>query len=360
MLSTRSGARPSRRSLLKTIGLCGAALAALASGLPGGAVAAERTKVTVAALAFVSSSPLFIAKDRGYYEAEGLDVDIQIFRAAQPVAVAIASGDADFGVTAFTAGFYNLAGKGALKVIAGQSAEIAGQDGSAILVSNKAWDEGFRSVDDFPGHSLAMTQTGSSFHYMIGRIAEARGFDLSKVDLKPLQAVPNMIAALKSGQVDAMIIVPHIAKGLVDSGAAKMIGRVADIAPYQLGGLFTSTRNVTEHRDMVERFVRAYVKAAADYNATLNQNDAKGERVYGPDTQPVVDIINKYVYPEKPNDAGVKAGAMYIEPAGRFDAADIADQLRWYKQHDLVDADVEAASFVDTSFVPGGFSVQAK
>lgn len=157
MLSTRSGTRPSRRSLLKTIGLCGAALAALASGLPGGAVAAEKTKVTVAALAFVSSSPLFIAKDRGYYEAEGLDVDIQIFRAAQPVAVAIASGDADFGVTAFTAGFYNLAGKGALKVIAGQSAEIAGQDGSAILVSNKAWDAGFRSVDDFPGHSLAMT-----------------------------------------------------------------------------------------------------------------------------------------------------------------------------------------------------------
>jgi NitT/TauT family transport system substrate-binding protein len=138
-----------------------------------------------------------------------------------------------------------------------------------------------------------------------------------------------------------------------------MIGRVADIAPYQLGGLFTSTRNVTERRDVVERFVRAYVKAAADYNATLNQVDAKGARIYGPETQPVVDIINKYVYPEKPNDAGVKAGAMYIEPQGRFDAADIADQLRWYK-HDLVDADVEAAGFVDTSFVPGGFSVQAK
>lgn len=357
MSTHRILSRPTRRGLLKSLGLSVAA-AALVTALPHGAEAAG-DKVKVAALTFVSSSPLFIAKERGYYEAEGLDVEIEFFRAAQPVAVAIASGDADFGVTAFTAGFFNLAGKGAVKVIAGQSAEIAGHEGSAILVSNQAWEAGFRSVDDFPGHSLAMTQVGSSFHYMAGKLAEARGFDLDKVDLKPLQAVPNMIAALKTGQVDAMIIVPHIAKGLVDSGAAKSLGKVADYAPYQLGGLFTSTENVAERRDMVERFVRAYIRASADYNATLNAVDAQGNRVFGPETQPVVDIINKYVYPDKPNDAGVKAGAMFIEPRGRFDAADIAEQVRWYQARNLVDASVDPASFIDTSFVDGGFSVTA-
>ena len=119
----------------------------LLSSITGSAVAGE--KITIAALTFISSSPLFIAQERGYYTDEGLDVEFKFFRAAQPVAVAIVSGDADFGVTAFTAGFLNLAGKGALKVIGAQFREEKGFDGSAILVSNKAYAAGFTSVKDF-------------------------------------------------------------------------------------------------------------------------------------------------------------------------------------------------------------------
>ena len=107
--------------------------------------AGAKEKVTIAALTFISSSPLFIAQEKGYYAEEGLDVEFKFFRAAQPVAVAIVSGDADFGVTAFTGGFFNLAGKGGLKVIGAQFREKEGFDGSAILVSNKAYAAGFDS-----------------------------------------------------------------------------------------------------------------------------------------------------------------------------------------------------------------------
>ncbi len=99
-------------------------LALIAFGPATAARAAEN--VTVAALTFVSSSPLFIAYEKGYFADAGLEVEFKFFRAAQPVAVAIAAGDAGFGVTAFTAGFFNLAGKGALKVIGAQLHERAG------------------------------------------------------------------------------------------------------------------------------------------------------------------------------------------------------------------------------------------
>jgi len=150
-----------RRALLALAPALGLALA-----LP--AVVQAKEKITVAALTFISSSPLFIAKEKGYYADEGLEVEFKFFRAAQPVAVAIASGDADFGVTAFTAGFFNMAGKGALEVVGAQFREKKGYDGSAILVSNKAYAAGFTAPARFPGHSFAMTQVGSSFHYMIG------------------------------------------------------------------------------------------------------------------------------------------------------------------------------------------------
>lgn len=334
------------------------AVALVAAGLLLGAGSARAAdKVTIAALAFISSSPLFIAQEKGYYADEGLEVEFKFFRAAQPVAVAIASGDADFGVTAFTAGFFNLAGKGALKVIGAQFREKKGYDGSAILVSNQAYDAGFTSVDKFPGHSYAMSQVGSSFHYMIGRVAEGAGFDLASVSLKPLQSVPNMIGALKSGQVDSMIIVPHIAKGLAKAGAAKIIGWVSDYAPYQVGGLFTSTKNVAERRDVVERFVRAYQRAATDYHATMNKLDANGKRVFDDTSMATIELINRYVYKDKPSADKIKAGAVYIDPMGRLDVGDVYKQIAWYKANKLVDDSVDPKTFIDTSFIDGHYNL---
>ena len=143
----------------------------VAAGLLGASAApvAAKEKITIAALTFISSSPLFIAQEKGYYADEGLEVEFKFFRAAQPVAVAIVSGDADFGVTAFTGGFYNLAGKGALKVIGAQSREVRGYDGSAILVSNKAYEAGFNSKASFyrkfrEAHSVTPTAFRDSLH----------------------------------------------------------------------------------------------------------------------------------------------------------------------------------------------------
>src|SRR4051812_16699738 len=96
------------------------AAAALTAAL-GTTPALAQEKVSVAVLRFVSSGGLFLAVEKGYFKQEGLDVELKFFEAAQPIAVAVVSGDATFGVTAFTGGFYNLAGQGALKIIAAQS-----------------------------------------------------------------------------------------------------------------------------------------------------------------------------------------------------------------------------------------------
>ena len=303
-------------------------------------------KVTVAALKFVSSGPLFIAQEKGYFAAEGLDVDFRFFRAAQPVAVAIASGDADFGVTAFTAGFFNLASKGALKVIGAQLHEVKGYVGSAILASNKAHAAGLTAVDKLPGHSYAMSTVGSSFHYMMGQVAEGAGFDLKSVSLKPLQSVGNMIGALKSGQVDSMIIVPHIAKPLSKAGVAKIIGWVADYAPYQVGGLFTSSANVEKKRPMIEKFVKAYQKGIADYRAAFIDGDK--------DQAAIVTMLHKYVYADQPAvkaHGKIRSGAMYIEKDGRLDVVDVYKQVAWYQAQGLVEKAADPAKIVDNSFI---------
>lgn len=311
-------------------------------------------EITVAALTFVSSSPLFIAQERGYYEEEGLEVSFEFFRAAQPVAVAIAAGDADFGVTAFTAGFYNLAGNGSLKVIGAQSREEPGFEFSAYLASNQAWEGGLRSPEDLPGHSLGLTQRGSSFHLMLGLLADEVGFDVDSVSLSTLESVPNMISAVSTDQVDAVILPGWIARRVENDDQGHIIGWVHDYTPYQLGGLFTSTENVEERRDVVERFVRAYQRGAADYAEAFHQFDEDGNRVFGEEAEALIPIIQQYT---EATPEAIKASASYIDPEGALDVGSIYQQVDWFKGQGLIGGHVEADSFVDLSFIDGHFNL---
>ncbi len=337
----------SRRTILAAL-----VAASLAATLPQASQAQAKDKATIAALAFVSSAPIFIAKERGYFDAEGIDLDIKIFNAAQAIAVAVAGGDADFGITAFTGGFFNLAGKGALKVIAAQSREEKGYNFVAYVAGKKAYDAGFRNPKDFAGKSVAVTTIGSSFHYNLGMLADKYGFKLDSVSMKPVQSIPNMMAALSGGQVDATILPANNALKLQADGAGTIIGWVADHTPWQLGALFTSTRNVQGKRPMVERFVRAYQKGLTDYADAFLTKDAAGNRVFGAKAEAAFPILEKWVEP-KPSYEVVKVSANFMDPQGRLLVKNIYDQVAWNQAQGLVDKTVNAKDFLDLSFVQG-------
>ena len=86
------------------------AIVCMASLAAACACAAE--KVTLAMLRLTSSAPLFIALDKGFFAAEGLDVEPQWFDAAHPIAVATASSKVSVGATGITASLFNMAAGG--------------------------------------------------------------------------------------------------------------------------------------------------------------------------------------------------------------------------------------------------------
>src|SRR5580698_5388385 len=117
-----------------------AGLLGASAAIPGNAHPDEPLRLGL--LHTLSPAPFYIAQERGYFKAEGIDLTFRFFEAAQPIAAAAVSGDIDVGVTALSGGFFTLAEKGTLKVIGGALHEQAGYQGSAILVSNKAYDGG--------------------------------------------------------------------------------------------------------------------------------------------------------------------------------------------------------------------------
>lgn len=319
--------------------------AAASFGLP----ALANEKLTVGALRFTSHAPSFVALERGYFQEAGLDVEFSFFQAAQPMAVAIASGDVGFGVTAISGGLISLAQKGAVKVIGGGLQEEKGIDGQMILASNAAHEAGLTAPAGLKGKSFGMTTAGSSFHYMASKIAEKEGF-AGEISMKPLQKVGAIIGALKSGQIDAWSIVPHIGKGLVGAGAAKQIGWIADYLPdYQVTTVFTSADTAANDRAKTEAFIQAFSRGAADFNAALVDRTAGDEAA-----EEMTRLIHKYVYADDDYEKAapkIVNGAMRMNAGAALNIGSIQDQLEWFKSEDLVSADVTLDTLVDQSYV---------
>ena len=325
----------------KALALMGGTVAA--AGLSAPAYAQNKT-IKVGALRFTSHSASFIAQERKYFSDAGLNVEFEFFQAATPMAVAIASGDVDYAVTAVSGGLINLAEKGAIKVIGGALSEESGIDGQKYLASDAAFQAGVTSCAALDGKRYAVTQSGSSFHYMGSKMAQAEGIDLSFV---PLQKVGAIIGAMKSGQVDGWSIVPHLAKPLAGSGALHIIGNVADYLPdYQVTTVFTSAKNAADERGQTESFLNAFSKGADDYAAAMIDGTA--------DQDAMVDLIHKYVYADRERAKAAPSiinGTMRINTGAALNITSIKDQLDWFKSEDLVDAGISIDQLVDQSYV---------
>ena len=321
------------------------ALAASSAALAAPAIA-NMTRLRVGALRFTSHAPTFIAKERGFFADAGLDVEITFFQAAQPMAVAIAAGDVDYAMTAISGGLISLADKGALKVIGGGLSEEPGIPGQAILVSNAAFQDGVTTPADLGGRRFGMTTAGSSFHYMGSKIAQAEGVEMSFV---PLQKVGAVIGALKSGQIDAWTIVPHIAAGLVGSGEVHQIGEVADYLPgYQVTTIFGSTDDIAD-RAQTQAYLDAMRAGIAVYNATMIDR-ADGDV----GVEAMVDLLAPYVYPDRERDAAagaIVAGTMRINDGAALNLGSVRDQLEWFQAEGMVDGSVTLDDLVDDSYV---------
>ena len=320
--------------------------AATVTGLAAPAIAQNR-KMVLGALRFTSHAGSFIALERGYFAELGIDVEMKFFQAAQPMAVAIASGDVDYGVTAVSGGLVSLADKGAVKVIGGALKEEEGIFGQQILASDAAFQAGTTDPSKLDGKSFGVTQAGSSFHYVGSKIATAEGIGLS---FKPLQKVGAVIGALRSGQIDAWSIVPHIAKPLANSGAVHIIGAVQDYIPnYQITTTFTSASNAANEREKTSDFLAAFSKGIDDYNSTMIDKSGGDAGV-----DAMVDLIHKYVYTDRPRDKAapsIIAGTMRLSPNAALNVASIQDQLNWFQSEGLVDAAITLDTIVDGSYV---------
>ncbi len=320
----------------------------LAMGLLGPttqSMAAETIKLGTAKL--TATGPVYIAQAKGYFAAEGLNVEVNYLEVAQGISVAVTSGAIDIGNSAFSAAFFSLAGQGALKLIGGQARDVPGFKTFATIASNKAYNGGLKSFDDLGGHVLGNTLVGSAFQYIFSLIAAKHAIDPTSLHfLPPLQSMPNVLTAVMGGQADAAIVTGFLAVPAAGRGDVHLLGWTGAEVSYQAGGLYVSAKTADTRGPMIEAFLRAFRKGAQDYHDAFTGADETRQ------DQPTADAIAAIIAQNtgQPID-DVKRTVSYDDPQARLNVQDVLRQAEWYKSQGMVKPDIEGQRAIDARYV---------
>lgn len=244
--------------------MLGAAIA-MFGGLPAGGAAAQTTDKITIQLDFTyirgNYAPFFIARDKGMFKEEGIEVaEIRMGRGSADTAQRIGQGTSEFGFADLPTALAVRSQGAPVKAI------LAVNVVSPLAMLSLNARAPLKKPKDLEGQSIAVTPALSTY-YFFRAFAAANGVDLSKV--KEVSAAPPYEPLLLAGRVTAL-------PGYIDAeipilaahagGYDKLdILRGEDYGYKAFGtGIITSDKVLTERPQLVERFLRAYLKAFKD------------------------------------------------------------------------------------------------
>jgi NitT/TauT family transport system substrate-binding protein len=322
--------------------LC-AAMVALCALMATGADA-ESIKIGLTKLA--SGGPVYIAIDKGYFAAEGIDAQTVFFAASYPIAVATVSGDIDFGSAGLTAALYQLGGQGALKIIGANALDTTGFPQYGFIVSNKAYDGGLKSYKDLTGKSIGLGEIGAPAHYTLSLVTAKFGVDLKTIRVLPMQAIVNVVSAVSGSQIDGGITPASAVTAGLQHGDFKLLGYPGEEAPTQGGAVIITAKTANERGDLAQRYLRALRKGDKDYyDAFVGPDGKPRQSATAPE---ILNIIAKYT--GQPIDQIVSA-LPYFDPEGRLDVKDVLHQIDWYRSQGMIKGEFDDKSVIDMRYV---------
>lgn len=213
------------------------------------------------------SAQQIIAKEMGYFEEEGLDVENILLSGPSERAALVASGDAKVSFQST----YNNISLAANGVEIALLAPMANAGGTQSVVARG--DIEITSAKDIEGMKIGMT-SGAGVYIAIRRMAEELDVDIDKIEFITLQAA-DQLAALERGDIDAMACwEPWVGKA-IDGGGQLMFSGFWSNLPEKEGEVHWIDFHMTvqstkafydENPEQVQKILRALYKATEYIN----------------------------------------------------------------------------------------------
>jgi ABC-type nitrate/sulfonate/bicarbonate transport system substrate-binding protein len=252
------------RVLLNARVIAVAALAA--SGCGDDAPSGERsqgepTKLTVGLVPIADVAPVYLGIENGFFEDEGLEVEIQIAQGGAEIVPQVMSGDVQIGFSN-TPTLFSAAVEGVpIQIAAPAGGSPPKKEGrgenveGALMVKN---DSPIRDYADLAGKTVAVNTLGNVIDVTVNAALERHGVDHSTVERLEVP-FPDMLAALDAGRVDAAFLATPFKTIAEQSGDYRAVGfPIYEARPELIYiGYFVSRRWAENNEDVLERFLSA-------------------------------------------------------------------------------------------------------
>ena len=238
------------------------AIAALGSAAVGVVPAFAQTKITIVTFAGATNLPVWVARERGFFAKEGLDVTQEITRGSTPALRGLMDGKYQFGSTALD---------NTIAVAEGQGDEkFPGFDIAAILGVHSGMNKilgrpEIKSFTDIKGKAIGGDAATSGYGLVLVKILAGHGLIAGKdYTVLAVGSTPNRIEAMKSGKAVAAVISPPEHLRLMREGYNLLADATEAIGAYQGSAFITRRSWAKANEKTVLSFIRAQV-AATDY-----------------------------------------------------------------------------------------------
>jgi ABC-type nitrate/sulfonate/bicarbonate transport system substrate-binding protein len=217
-------------------------------------VGAQLTKINVGYSALSGNAlPLWVAKDAGIFERNGLDAQLIYFTGGTTAVMALISADTPFA---------QLAGPAVVSsVLAGSDATIIAGGITSLNYYLLSRPE-IKTPAELRGGIIAISRFGSASdvvaRYALSKIGLIPGKDVSIVQIGSTTA---RVDATLTGRVQATVVDPP-ASTIAEKRGMNVLADLAKLGlVYQQMAPVTTRKYIREHSDTVRRYVKAHVEA---------------------------------------------------------------------------------------------------
>lgn len=249
-------------------------------------------KITVSEVAHsIFYAPMYVADSLGYFEEEGLDVDIVLTSGADAVAAAVMSGDSEIGFCGSEQSIYIYNGKAEDYLI--NFAGLTKRDGSFIVARE---DKKFDIKDLKGSHIIAGREGGMPAMTLAYTLAE-HGISMDDLNFDTSIAFASMSGAFISGTGDYVSLFEPTALELEKEGYGYVVaslGQLGGEVPYT--SYMAKKSYIENNPKVIEGFTKA-IQEGLDY--TFSHSDEEIAKLlveYFPDTslEKLTEVVKRY------------------------------------------------------------------
>jgi NitT/TauT family transport system substrate-binding protein len=290
----------------------------------------QTSTLKIAILPILETLPMYVAQQEGYFEKQGVQVEFIPVASGAERDQLITAGQADGMINeALSTALYN---QDETRVQIVRFARKATKDQAlfSILTSEKS---GITTISGLKNVKIGISE-GTVIEYLTARLLEAEGFSPQEIKMLAVPKIPDRMALLSSGELDAAML-PEPLSSLAELQGANMVLDDTSQPEYSFSVISFRKEIIDEHPQTICGFLAAIEEAVEK----INQDPDVCREILTENKLVPEPLLDSFQVP-KYTTAGVPSEAQW------------EDVIIWAIEKGLLETNVSYTSSVNENFLP--------